>query len=286
MATRPIRRSVALYAGILLAASLSSTTHAQTTQITVDTHPLSFEVVSVRENNSSTRPMHMPDLGPTPDGYRATNSPLLLSLITAYPPTTPGSAFYSPAQISGLPDWATAAALRPHRQGRAKPTCPSGRSPPPRPACSTPCSKPSSSNAARSPCTASQKKAPSSSSWSQRTARSFKPTDPAEPHAGMSIPTGGVMMPGPQGMMAYGISTSTLAVMMSLTGGGQQTIIDHTGLTGRYDMVLKMRERAGPDTDPLTLVQQQLDELGLKLESGKAPIERLVIDHIERPSAN
>jgi uncharacterized protein (TIGR03435 family) len=40
--------------------------------------------------------------------------------------------------------------------------------------------------------------------------------------------------------------------------------------------------RAGPPS-LFTAVQEQL---GLKLETGKAPIEMLVIDHIEKPSAN
>jgi uncharacterized protein (TIGR03435 family) len=76
-----------------------------------------------------------------------------------------------------------------------------------------------------------------------------------------------------------------------------RNVIDATGLTGAYDVHLKwaidsLAAPAGPDATPasdgagpsiFTALQEQL---GLKLESAKGPVEVLVIDHIERPSAN
>jgi bla regulator protein blaR1 len=64
-----------------------------------------------------------------------------------------------------------------------------------------------------------------------------------------------------------------------------KAVIDHTGLTGSYgvDLTFSRNNDADGLPDILTAVQEQL---GLKLESGKAPIEILVIDHIEKPSAN
>jgi uncharacterized protein (TIGR03435 family) len=60
-------------------------------------------------------------------------------------------------------------------------------------------------------------------------------------------------------------------------------ILDRTGLTGAYDMTLKWdpTDTTGPSL--FTAIQEQL---GLKLESTKAPMDVLVIDHIDRPSAN
>jgi uncharacterized protein (TIGR03435 family) len=73
-----------------------------------------------------------------------------------------------------------------------------------------------------------------------------------------------------------------------------RTILDRTGLTGNYDFTLRWSpdngatsasEGAQDDTLPsiFTAVQEQL---GLKLESTKAPASVLVIDHLERPSQN
>jgi uncharacterized protein (TIGR03435 family) len=73
-------------------------------------------------------------------------------------------------------------------------------------------------------------------------------------------------------------------------------VTDKTGLTGKYDFTLDWSEDAVPFTGPegvvapdpsgpsiFTALQEQL---GLKLVSTKAPIESIVIDHIERPSEN
>ena len=62
-------------------------------------------------------------------------------------------------------------------------------------------------------------------------------------------------------------------------------IIDKTGLTGKYDVELTWAPNNEPDAGPsiFTAIQEQL---GLKLESSKAPVDVVVIDHLERPSEN
>jgi uncharacterized protein (TIGR03435 family) len=74
-------------------------------------------------------------------------------------------------------------------------------------------------------------------------------------------------------------------------------VLDKTGLTGKYDLAMEWpppEDRPGPMSDGgnaadssapsiFTVIQEQL---GLKLESHKAPVEVLVIDHLEAPSAN
>lgn len=61
-------------------------------------------------------------------------------------------------------------------------------------------------------------------------------------------------------------------------------VLDRTALSGKYGITLNF-SRTDTDDRPsiFTAVQEQL---GLKLESGKAPVETMVIDHIERPTAN
>jgi uncharacterized protein (TIGR03435 family) len=66
-------------------------------------------------------------------------------------------------------------------------------------------------------------------------------------------------------------------------------IIDQTGLTGRYDFSFRYTPDESHSTEPnpapgmFTAIQEQL---GLKLEPIKAPIDVFVIDHVERPSEN
>lgn len=66
-------------------------------------------------------------------------------------------------------------------------------------------------------------------------------------------------------------------------------VVDQTRMAGRFDFVLKYTtdESQASDTDAapglFTAIQE---ELGLKLEPVKAPADVLVIDHVERPSAN
>jgi uncharacterized protein (TIGR03435 family) len=114
----------------------------------------------------------------------------------------------------------------------------------------------------------------------------------------------GMMRMGDGKITAQGISMDGL--VKQLTGQMHQIVQDKTGLAGMFDFTLSWtpdhdhdsegpgsnssngspgsasaRDSAGPSI--FTALQEQL---GLKLESQKAPVEALVIDHIERPSEN
>jgi uncharacterized protein (TIGR03435 family) len=90
--------------------------------------------------------------------------------------------------------------------------------------------------------------------------------------------------------IAHGASINSL--VDALTGQFGRPVFDKTGLTAKYDFVLKYqgrwdRDRAADDLDPTPPLDRALqDELGLKVEPGKGPIKVLVIDHVEKPSAN
>jgi uncharacterized protein (TIGR03435 family) len=63
-------------------------------------------------------------------------------------------------------------------------------------------------------------------------------------------------------------------------------VVDKTGLSGAYDFTLEWAPDQSPDSSAPSLTTALREQLGLRLESQKAPVEVLVIDRIERPSAN
>jgi uncharacterized protein (TIGR03435 family) len=67
-------------------------------------------------------------------------------------------------------------------------------------------------------------------------------------------------------------------------------VLDMTGLNGFYDLTLDWVEDAAASTDPQKFPELPIalqEQLGLKLESRKAPLEVVVVDHIERvPTEN
>ena len=71
--------------------------------------------------------------------------------------------------------------------------------------------------------------------------------------------------------------------------------MDRTGLTGSYDFTLQWKPAEGgqqpedtsqSDSSGPSIFTAIQDQLGLKLESQKGPVQTLVIDHVERPSEN
>ncbi len=81
---------------------------------------------------------------------------------------------------------------------------------------------------------------------------------------------------------------SMAAFAKTLTGQVNRTVIDKTGLAGGYELALKWSKDDKPDeTSEVPSIFTALQEqLGLKLQSAKGPVETLVVDHIEMPSEN
>jgi len=104
-------------------------------------------------------------------------------------------------------------------------------------------------------------------------------------------------------MSGHAISGAELAKTLRPRAG--RIVVDKTGFTGLFDYDLKFAFEAAPSTlstaplgpqsvpplpgTPLplpSLAGALEDQLGLKLESARMPIEVLVIESVERPSEN
>jgi uncharacterized protein (TIGR03435 family) len=84
----------------------------------------------------------------------------------------------------------------------------------------------------------------------------------------------------------------------TLSGRMGRPVLDLTGLKGTYDFTLRLDILEGLSSDDPELKLKIMDwssssifsdiekQLGLKLESDKAPVDQLVIDQAERPSEN
>ena len=97
-----------------------------------------------------------------------------------------------------------------------------------------------------------------------------------------------------------GIAYRSLAAQLSSIV--KRPVIDKTGLTGTFDVHLRWardpeptgirlpNDSAAPtpsaEPDGPSIFDAMQEQLGLKLESGRGPVEYLIVDHVERPSAN
>jgi uncharacterized protein (TIGR03435 family) len=85
-------------------------------------------------------------------------------------------------------------------------------------------------------------------------------------------------------LIATGTSMELLAGYVGNRLG--RIVVDRTGLAGSYDFVLEWAAEETPDGAVPGLITALRDQLGLRIEPQKAPVEVLVIDSIGRPSEN
>ena len=113
----------------------------------------------------------------------------------------------------------------------------------------------------------------------------------------------GIMLNGRGEMTLTAVPLRMFADTLSRIVG--RVVIDKTGLTGNYDFTLKWTPEQGeglmgppgagpgggasappPDASGPSIYTAVQEQLGLKLESQKAPTDCIVIQHVERPSEN
>jgi len=86
------------------------------------------------------------------------------------------------------------------------------------------------------------------------------------------------------------------ALARNLVGGVGRIVVDKTGLPGYYDINMTFAQdsvptapggpSAAPDGAAPSLFTAMQEQLGLKLEPGRAPVQVLVIDRLERPTVD
>jgi len=63
-----------------------------------------------------------------------------------------------------------------------------------------------------------------------------------------------------------------------------RAVVDRTGLTGNWAFELTYAPELSPDSDAPSLFTAIQEQLGLKLEATKGPVDVLVVDRVERPT--
>lgn len=121
----------------------------------------------------------------------------------------------------------------------------------------------------------------------------FKQSPPLPGVHGEDANKGGIMRFGPGTFTAQRLPIKSLVDQLSFIV--HRTVIDETGLTGPYDFTLKYEPETSPsekpdngstDSSAPSIFTALPEQLGLKLQPGKGPVDTLVIDHVEKPTEN
>ena len=85
---------------------------------------------------------------------------------------------------------------------------------------------------------------------------------------------------------AHGMTIDTI-LLHGLMPNLDRVVVDRTGLTGEFDWTLEWAaEQGSNNADPLgpSIFTATQEQLGLRLEPARGPVEVLVIDSVERPT--
>jgi len=81
-----------------------------------------------------------------------------------------------------------------------------------------------------------------------------------------------------------GTGTTIPELMRRLSAPLGRAVVDRTGLSGSFDLELQWSPEQAADTSGPSIFTAVQEQLGLKLESQRAPVEVLVIDRVESPA--
>jgi uncharacterized protein (TIGR03435 family) len=136
-----------------------------------------------------------------------------------------------------------------------------------------------------------------------RKERAATPADPPRPIPNIDerVPCNQRGFFGPQGVTINASGRTLEQIATTLGTYADRTVVNKTGLKGEYDMLLKFRPEAGgpmgglapplsttgdPLSDLAPLGVAVREQLGLRLEPARGPVQVLVIDSISPPTEN
>jgi uncharacterized protein (TIGR03435 family) len=90
------------------------------------------------------------------------------------------------------------------------------------------------------------------------------------------------------GTHLLGKSASMERLVYVLSGRLHAPVLDRTGLTGPfdYDIVFSREDNPSDTGGPPALATALQEEMGLRLEKTRSPVEIIVVDHVEKPTGN
>jgi uncharacterized protein (TIGR03435 family) len=89
---------------------------------------------------------------------------------------------------------------------------------------------------------------------------------------------------GPKGATIVAVATSMARLAASLSSQLHRIVLDRTVLAGGFDIDLRWTPETAADTSGPSLFTAVQEQLGLKLESTRGPVDVLVIDRVEPPT--
>lgn len=93
---------------------------------------------------------------------------------------------------------------------------------------------------------------------------------------------GSIRRTGPNTTVGLGVSTGSLAHTMS--DWVRRTVVDKTGIVGPVDFTLVWAPDGTPDSGAPSIFTAVQEQLGLKLEPARGPVDVLVVDSADRPT--
>jgi uncharacterized protein (TIGR03435 family) len=97
-----------------------------------------------------------------------------------------------------------------------------------------------------------------------------------------NLACGSLQRTGPGRVIGHAVEIGPLVANLHDWAG--RSVVDRTGLTGRFDFTLNWAPDGATDSDAPSIFTALQEQLGFKLEPARGPVDVLVVDSAERPT--